>query len=230
MTKTAILVDGNFYLHRAKSLWKQKSPAARAKELHDYALFHITSNRSKKLEIGDRSLYRIFYYDCPPLESGRFKQPWSCHNTVFSRKNPSNVWMSDFHRELGGKRKVAMRMGEIRAANAHYTLKEESLKRLIAGEISAKDLGEDDFVLTGMKQSGVDMRIGLDVASLAYERIVDQVVLIAGDSDFLPVAKVARRSGVDFLLDPMGHHVADSLKVQTDGIEDLSKAFRPKKN
>lgn len=80
------------------------------------------------------------------------------------------------------------------------------------------------------KQSGVDMRIGLDVASLAYERIVDQVVLIAGDSDFLPVAKVARRSGVDFLLDPMGHHVADSLKVQTDGIEDLSKAFRPKKN
>lgn len=125
MTKTAVLVDGNYYLRRAKKLWGTTSPDRRARELHDYALAHITARRSRKIEYGDRSLYRIFYYDCPPMDKGTFKQPWSNRNTVFSKKNPSNIWMSEFHTSLGGKRKVAMRMGEIRSANAHYNLKED---------------------------------------------------------------------------------------------------------
>jgi len=41
------------------------------------------------------------------------------------------------------------------------------------------------------------MRIGLDIASLAYKRQVNQVVLISGDSDFVPAAKLARREGID---------------------------------
>ena len=229
MSKTAILVDGNFYLHRSKRLWGELSPEKRADELHTYALRHITLPRKKKLEYGDRSLYRIFYYDCPPLEKGAFKQPWSSHNTVFSKKNPSNVWMSKFHEELGGMRKVAMRMGELRASNAHYTIKEESLNRLLAHDIDVDDLSEGDFVLTGLKQSGVDMRIGLDVASLAHDHIVDQIVLIAGDTDFLPVAKAARRAGVDFIIDPMGHHLSKDFVLQTDGVEDLSPSFRKRR-
>ena len=47
------------------------------------------------------------------------------------------------------------------------------------------------------------MRIGLDIASLAYEKQVNQLVLISGDSDFVPAAKLARREGIDFVLDPM---------------------------
>lgn len=31
---TAVLVDGNFYLHRAKALWGKKGPAERAAELY----------------------------------------------------------------------------------------------------------------------------------------------------------------------------------------------------
>lgn len=229
MTKTAILIDGNYYLHRAKKLWGEAAPEKRASELHEYALRHIDTKRSKRLEYGDRSLYRIFYYDCPPLDSGAFKQPWSSHNTVFSKKNPSNIWMSKFQSELGGMRKVAMRMGEIRSSNAHYTLKQESLSRLMRGEIAATDLGPDDFTLVGIKQSGVDMRIGLDVASLSFGGIVDQIVLIAGDSDFLPVAKAARRAGVDFLIDPMGHNLPKGLVVETDGVEDLTSECRRRK-
>ena len=52
-----------------------------------------------------------------------------------------------------------------------------------------------------LKQKGVDMRIGLDIASLANKKLVDQIVLIAGDSDFVPAAKHARREGIDFILD-----------------------------
>lgn len=225
MTKTAVLIDGNFFIKRARKLWGEAAPERRAAECHAYALRHIAIKRKRTIEYGDRSLYRVFYYDCPPLCKGSFKQPWSTRNTVFSRKNPSNLWMSTFHSELGAKRKVAMRMGELRAANAHYNLKQESLKRLLAGEVSVEELGEDDYTFVGLKQSGVDMRIGLDVASLAYERIVDQIVLIAGDTDFIPVAKTARKSGLDFLIDPMGHHLPDDLVIQTDGVEDISREF-----
>lgn len=47
------------------------------------------------------------------------------------------------------------------------------------------------------QQKGVDMRVGVDIASLAYKKQVDQIILIAGDSDFVPAAKLARREGVD---------------------------------
>ena len=62
------------------------------------------------------------------------------------------------------------------------------------------------------------MRIGLDIASLAQKRLVDQIVLIAGDSDFVPAAKYARREGIDFILDPMWHPIKDSLNEHIDGL------------
>ncbi len=190
--------------------------------MHAYALKHITARRESKFELEKRSLYRIFYYDCPPLMEGSVHQPWDGRTRSFSRNNPSNLWSSEFQGELGDMRKVAMRMGTIMAKNMAFTLKQESLKRLMRDEMSVSDLCEKDFVLTGIKQSGVDMRIGLDVASLSSNRIVNQIVLIAGDSDFVPVAKAARRAGVDFLIDPMGHHISKELRVQVDGIEDLT--------
>lgn len=142
---------------------------------------------------------------------------------MFSRSNPNNVWARDFQAGLAKKRKVAMRMGELNARNAHYTLREESLKLLMAGKKQASQLDEGDFVLVGLKQTGVDMRIGLDVASLGSSKLVNQIVLIAGDSDFIPVAKAARKAGIDFIVDPMGHNVSDELVRQVDGIEDLSR-------
>ena len=55
-----------------------------------------------------------------------------------------------------------------------------------------------------MIQKGVDMKIGLDIASLSYKKLVDQIVLISGDSDFVPAAKLARLEGIDFTLTPWG--------------------------
>lgn len=37
------------------------------------------------------------------------------------------------------------------------------------------------------------MKIGLDIATFSYKRLVDQIVLISGDNDFVPAAKLARR-------------------------------------
>ncbi len=223
---TAVLVDGNFYLHRAKALWGKKGPAERAAELYRYVVGHLgRRSPTSPVEGGARTLYRLFYYDCPPLSHGSVYRPWDGKTTAFGPSNASFRWSNEFHRELARKRKVAMRMGTIMAGNPCYSLKSEALKAVIRGERAVADLGEGDFVLMGIKQAGVDMRIGLDVASLSQDRIVNQIVLVAGDMDFEPVAKVARRAGVDFILDPMGHHIRDELVVNTDGIEDLSGTF-----
>ena len=62
------------------------------------------------------------------------------------------------------------------------------------------------------------MKIGLDIASLAYQKRVDQIILIAGDSDFVPAAKHARREGIDFILDPMWHTIKPNLYEHIDGL------------
>ncbi|KXU17693.1 NYN domain protein [Corynebacterium simulans] len=64
------------------------------------------------------------------------------------------------------------------------------------------------------------MRLGLDIASLAEQGKVNQIVMISGDSDFVPAAKHARRSGIDFILDPMWSPITDSLSEHIDGIRE----------
>ena len=47
------------------------------------------------------------------------------------------------------------------------------------------------------------MRIGLDIATMPYKGLVDQIILISGDSDFVSAAKLPWREGIDFILDPI---------------------------
>ena len=42
--------------------------------------------------------------------------------------------------------------------------------------------------------------------------------MIAGDSDFVPAAKLARREGIDFILDPMGKKINAELFEHIDGL------------
>ena len=43
-------------------------------------------------------------------------------------------------------------------------------------------------------------------------------MLIAGDSDFVPAAKHARREGIDFILDPMWQGIRSGLNEHIDGL------------
>lgn len=100
-------------------------------------------------------------------------------------------------------------MGELLDTQDGYTLKPDSLKALLAGKKSIEELDDDDLRLN-IRQKGVDMKLGLDIASLAYGGIVNQIIMIAGDSDFVPAAKMARRQGIDFILDSMWHTITPS--------------------
>ena len=207
---TAILVDGGFFLKRARTLWGDASPEDRAKELFTYCIQHLKDKNEH------RRLYRIFYYDCPPLSNQQY-HPLT-DRTYYMKKTALYSWMTEFHSELRSKRKTALRFGEIAEAQAEYTLKKDILKKLCKKEITVDDLTEDDFRFNA-PQKGVDMRIGLDIASLAYKKQVDQIILISDDSDFVPAAKLARREGIDFILDPMGAKMKDNLFEHIDGVE-----------
>ena len=208
--KTAIMVDGGFYRRRADNLWGKKSAEGRAEELFKYCLKHIQDPEEP------RDLYRIFYYDCQPMER-ELKHPLTGATVSFINTD-TYKWAKDFYGQLATKRKVALRMGELAESQAKFLLTYDSTIALINGEKTIAQLKEKDFYIE-VKQKGVDMRIGLDVASLAHGRYVDQIVLIAGDSDFVPVAKMARRNGIDFLLDPLRQVPKKILLDHIDGVE-----------
>jgi uncharacterized LabA/DUF88 family protein len=58
---------------------------------------------------------------------------------------------------------------------------------------------------------------------MAIKRNVDRIVLISGDSDFVPAAKLARREGVDFILDPMWNPIQNDLFEHIDGLQSNCK-------
>ena len=144
-------------------------------------------------------------------------------SNVFFDKTPTYRWTIQFFEELKKKRKVALRLGELSDGTANFNLTPEVTKALCTGKKALSDLTENDFVFD-VKQKGVDMKIGLDIASMAYKRQVNQIILIAGDSDFVPAAKLARREGLDFILDPMGSSIKDNLFEHIDGLKSPWKA------
>lgn len=216
MTKTAILVDGGFYRKRAHKLWGKKASRDRADELYEYVFKHI---REKKDGNCSRELYRIFYYDCPPVQSVVY-HPLLKKNVEFG-KLETYQWTLDFFDCLKEKRKVALRLGRLSDVRPHFELHNDKVKKLCAGDITVNDLTERDFAIS-FSQKGVDMRMGIDISSLAYDGIVSQIVLISGDSDFVPAAKAARRKGIDFILDPMGNAISKDLFEHIDGKESFT--------
>ena len=57
--------------------------------------------------------------------------------------------------------------------------------------------------------------------SMVLKHQVESIVLVAGDGDFVPASKLARREGVDFILDPMWAHINPDLEEHVDGIKSV---------
>ncbi len=218
--RTAILVDGGFYRKRSLSLFGSKTPEERASELMDYCMKHLHDKYEH------RCLYRIFYYDCPPTNSNAFHPLTG--KTINLGKSKEFQWMNEFLKELKHQRKFALRMGRVSEGQIYYTLKYDAVKKLMNGSIDKNQLQESDFEIN-LEQKGVDMKIGVDISSLAFKGQVDQIILISGDSDFVPAAKQARREGIDFILDPMGAPIKDDLYEHIDGIRTHINKFRVQK-
>lgn len=220
--KTAILVDGGFYRRKAQQMLGDLTATERARELELYCRRHLSFAHNEPAD----DLYRIFYYDCLPTDKKLF-HPLLKKQIDYS-KTDLFVWMNAFIGELKQKRKFALRLG--RLAQKHektcYTLTPEAVKDLCNNKRQFSDLTEKDFTLA-IEQKGVDIKIGVDIASLAYKKQVDRIVLISGDSDFVPAAKLARREGIDFILDPLFNHIPPDLAEHVDGLRTCDPRFKP---
>jgi uncharacterized LabA/DUF88 family protein len=218
--RIAVMVDGGFFLKRYNALYnvtKRREPKTVVDALYALAMKHVGN---------ENYLYRIFYYDCAPLEK-RIHNPITgrCVNLAAS---PEATFKKQFMEELKRKRKVAIRLGELQTHNV-WTFRPGVTKEIISGTKDRSNLVESD-VLLDIKQKGIDMRIGIDITSLAIKRFVDKIVLISGDADFVPAAKMARREGIDFVLDSMfAPHINNALFEHIDGLQSYRLHQRPKK-
>lgn len=213
--KTAVLIDGAFFLRcfrRAFPDRDHRDPSVVARTVFSLAVEHLRRTRRPK-----DALYRIFFYDCPPLDK-KMHLPISGRSIDFSKSEEAK-FRRGLHSALREQRKLALRLGQL-SEHADWAPRAEVLSQLRKGEIQWSALADEHFQLN-IKQKAVDMKIGLDIASLAYKRLVDQVILIAGDADFVPAAKMARREGIDFILNPMGQSVSPDLFEHIDGLHSV---------
>jgi uncharacterized LabA/DUF88 family protein len=214
MLTTAVLVDGGFFLKRFRFVYPDlddNDPIVVARTMHKMALAHLYAKSGKRIA----HLYRIFFYDCPPLAK-KVHRPVSGRSHDFSKDGTSKFRLA-LHDEVKRLRKTALRLGRRDEENATWQINPKQLKDLISGKIQFTDLTDADFTYYA-KQKVVDMKIGLDIASIAHKRLANQIILIAGDSDFVPAAKQARREGIDFVLDPMWNHINPDLNEHIDGL------------
>ncbi|MFT2606225.1 NYN domain-containing protein [Helicobacter pylori] len=213
--KVAILVDGDFFIRCYKSHLKKRSvdkyedlnPERLARAIHTHCLKHINKEN-------DEELYRIFFYDCKPLDK-KVHYPHTQRALDLS-KSSTYKERTALHKHLISKPCLALRLGYLDTNNARWVIRDqEKEKKLFNRKISIEEFQNDDFIYHA-KQKGVDIKIGLDIATLALKKLVQKIVLISGDSDFVPASKLARVEGIIFTLDPMGKPIREDLQEHID--------------
>jgi len=221
--KVAVLVDGSFFLKRLNFFKRKYYPSH--SDLTAIEVVQILNSSIKK-HLNSSSngtyqhLYRVFYYDSPPLDIKAHYpliEPGETNKRVkdFS-KDPKGKQRKEILDELKKQRKFALRLGTIKH-DKQWKLTDYSLNKLLKGEKKFDELTNDDFFYS-MRQKGVDIKLGVDVATLTQEKVVDKIILMAGDSDFVPAAKLARVGGIDFVLDALRNNIDPSLHEHIDGL------------
>ena len=220
--KVAILIDGGFFLKRLHAL----APSEDCGNV-DYIIKMVQILCSGHANRLGQLIYRIFFYDCPPFENG-------LHNPITNKfidfkKQPQYKFKANLFDKLRNLRKMALRLGRLNINSfCSWQIKPQKVKELLQGKIKVEDLNPEEDIVPALQQKQVDMKIGVDITSMVLKKQVSTIVLVAGDGDFVPASKLARREGVDFILDPMWAHINPDLNEHVDGIH--SVLFNRKKD
>lgn len=206
--KTAVLIDGEWFRKRIEE-------AIGDKLKHGVTADVMYRNAVRCLDFSEEDLFRIFYYDCPPY-AGIETNPVDRSVTKF-KELPKFAVRQRFLNEFKAKDYVAMRLGLCKSRG--WTLSDSYIKKAIKG--NHLPLQPSD-VLLSQEQKGVDMRIGIDVATLSLKRIVDRIILISGDIDMVPAVKLARREGIQVVLVQVACKISGQLDEDVDLVRDIN--------
>jgi uncharacterized LabA/DUF88 family protein len=199
MLSFAILIDGGF---AKRKLGTAQAPGVAG----DFE--RLIKRICDAPELANQRLHRVYYYDSTPLESTHEK-PLKGGKVEFARE-PVVARSKQLFTQLARLPMVAVRLGELTFNG--WTVKAKKLERADGNtlEIEVTDLKPS------ISQKGVDMRIGMDIAALTLKKQVQTIVLVTGDSDFVPAMKFARREGCHLYLVPLRHHIRESMFEHTD--------------
>lgn len=218
MIKVAILIDGGFFLKRLKTVRpdiERGDPVATDRAVGQLVWNHLRYLKERYGGETEHSLlYRCFFYDAHPYTK-RAHLPVSNRSIDYSKTDEA-VFRLNIFSYLRKRPNFAVRLGTVERERA-WILDEKAQKQLLRRDRRVEDLTDSDFY-PGFRQKAVDMRFGLDIASLTLKRQANVLVLVTGDSDFVPAAKLARREGVSVILDPLWQSVKDELFEHIDGL------------
>jgi uncharacterized LabA/DUF88 family protein len=249
----AILIDGGFLtkrLARVVANPEKLTPKKVVAIVRAMCKEHVQRLTDDKSSNWHRHVYRIFYYDAPPFE-GQAHHPLTRQQINYAKSDQA-LFQRELFDLLRKQRNVALRLGHLSKLNG-WSLQSEQLVKLLRSKalieriaamppqadgcitLTAADVADlraqsaiwsqlqDWMVRLDLRQKGVDMRIGLDIASITLKRLASTIILVAGDADFVPAAKLARREGLQFILDPLWQSVSDDLFEHIDGLKTALK-------
>ena len=194
--KTAVIIDWD---NVRKGLFE-----AATKKDKELKVNYFESNTLKKLVESfideDEELFRTFLY---------LTKPYYPEKKVLSRFNESLRAKSqkvaenqkNFIKNIGICEFVAIRQGKLKFRGMDQK-------------------GNPIFV-----QKQVDMLMGLDIAHLSYNRLVERILFFCGDSDLIPALKIARKNGIQVVL----AYCPDIYEINLDELKLHSDIIRVKK-
>ena len=200
----AVLMDGGFATKRLRVMKGRGALPVGADEVVAHVLRLTHHERLESL-----NLFRLYYYDALPYD-GKSVNPISKKKVDFSKTAVASQGLSlldalELSPDVAVRRGVTVMSGWKLGSRAMSSLMKKQRP------ITAPDLEPN------IRQKGVDLRIGLDMASIALKRIVGTVVLVSGDADLIPAMKFARKEGIRVYLDPMGSsNVSREMRVHAD--------------
>jgi len=214
--KTAVLVDAEWFLRILRTSLATSSAAKESAITAD--LFY--RNACQCLCEESEELYRLFCYDCEPFANQQ-QNPIDRSWVKFGQAHPLYQLRMRFFKELGALPYVALRRGTVKGRG--WEIKEEVVSRLLKTPDKGVELGPADIHYC-VEQKGVDMRIGMDFATLSLKGLVERIILISGDTDMVPAIKLARREGIQVCLVQVGTQgrLAPALIENADLVRRLS--------
>ena len=186
--KTAILIDGG---------WMARVLASELNKR--YATAEQVYRNAISVMAEDEELYRVFYYDSEPYQKAQ-TNPISGLEEDFSKKSTAQG-RDRFYRELNKMPQMALRMGSLNYRG--WKLKDDFYEKLLNRTVQPNSISATD-IMPNFMQKGVDMKIGIDIASLVFKKIVSRIILFSADTDMIPAIKLARREGVQISVVQIG--------------------------
>lgn len=201
--KYAILLDGGFVIKKLQKSLKRFPSSTDIVDKCQQTQTHPS--------LASGELYRIYFYHANPAKD-EVTNPLSKQKIALGQTQVASQHQSLLdHLEMEDD--FAIRLGETTCNG--WEIGSSAMRAITSGK--KNDVLPGDL-RPSLSQKGVDLRIGLDIAKLALQRLVDVIVVVSGDSDLVPALKFARREGLRIFLDHMDHGVRRDLKVHCDRI------------